>query len=556
VSGGAGSQGSAGGAQGLELRVERLNLTLRFGFAFHAREVRFERDEGRGFERIFPETFSFHVDRHDPAELYLQLDDLVRKPQLISPGLNSRTAHELMLRLLAQAPHYLDGLMRRLDDEGRLDSEAGLRILQDAAMLAQLLLRFIGSLEGSERRSLRVAGYLLQRIIFRGMMALVRRRVSPDFLDAWVRGEASAFAPSDDTSESGFFHVLEEGEPEVVDRLVVRLAQRSYFQWLEGVCLDPDNQAFEKEDSPFDDREVEILRAIAAEPVDRIDHCGDLSPFLRRGSRDVFRVLGKLESWFLLQYDVGNAAAIIHHTATLRGGRSRPGRQLSWHSPRAYVLSLLGMTAPFVGAAFAYDRAPWVFDVLCSIEVAAINAVVIWFLVYRFCVRRELSFFRASVPRIGAGIIVGYLPVFLIDEVWGLAAQSALSLASVATLLGLATLLYIYVEVHGRLGDADLAFRRARGIFLLGVIEAFGAGMVMTSLVGRFMVARTWGDGTGSVELLREDLPASIGQLPLVMGIEPFYVFPSAVLMMTFLSFFIGIFLQLMWEDIAITEPL
>ena len=41
-----------------------------------------------------------------------------------------------------------------------------------------------------------------------------------------------------------------------------------------------------------------------------------------------------------------------------------------------------------------------------------------------------------------------------------------------------------------------------------------------------------------------------------MLGIEPFYVFPSAVFVMTFMSFFIGTFLQLMWEDMPITEPL
>jgi hypothetical protein len=32
----------------LELRVERLRLTFRFTYAFHAREVRFECDRGEG----------------------------------------------------------------------------------------------------------------------------------------------------------------------------------------------------------------------------------------------------------------------------------------------------------------------------------------------------------------------------------------------------------------------------------------------------------------------------------------------------------------------------
>ena len=43
---------------------------------------------------------------------------------------------------------------------------------------------------------------------------------------------------------------------------------------------------------------------------------------------------------------------------------------------------------------------------------------------------------------------------------------------------------------------------------------------------------------------------------PRVIGIEPVLVFPAVVGLMTFLSFFIGIFLQLMWEDLPITEPL
>jgi len=48
----------------------------------------------------------------------------------------------------------------------------------------------------------------------------------------------------------------------------------------------------------------------------------------------------------------------------------------------------------------------------------------------------------------------------------------------------------------------------------------------------------------------------NLGQLPYVVGFEPIYAFPSALLLMTFLSFFIGIFLQLMWEELPITEPL
>jgi hypothetical protein len=55
---------------------------------------------------------------------------------------------------------------------------------------------------------------------------------------------------------------------------------------------------------------------------------------------------------------------------------------------------------------------------------------------------------------------------------------------------------------------------------------------------------------------LREVLPPLAGELPRIVGFEPFYTFPGAICLMTFLSFFIGTFLQLLWEDIPITEPL
>jgi hypothetical protein len=56
--------------------------------------------------------------------------------------------------------------------------------------------------------------------------------------------------------------------------------------------------------------------------------------------------------------------------------------------------------------------------------------------------------------------------------------------------------------------------------------------------------------------VLRGSMEPMIGQLPHIIGWAPIYVFPSALLLMTFLSFFIGIFLQLMWEELPITEPL
>jgi hypothetical protein len=77
------------------------------------------------------------------------------------------------------------------------------------------------------------------------------------------------------------------------------------------------------------------------------------------------------------------------------------------------------------------------------------------------------------------------------------------------------------------------------------------------------MSTRNWGngdwrEGTGDVTLfeLRSHLDPFLGELPRIMGIEPFPAFPTAILLMSVLAFFIGTFLQLLWEELPITEPM
>lgn len=543
----------------LELKVERLKLLFRFTFAFHAREVRFElARSGSDFERIFPETFRFQAPQHDPTELFLQLEDLLSKPRLLGPRATARDAKNLVVRLLSSAPRHLEQVARELDGGERLSDARRLRFHQDLALVSQVFLRFLETHELEGGRPLRLAAFALRRRIYESLRELVDRRVDPDYVERYMAGRVTLVETTDDPTESGFFQTLETGEPEAVNRLILRMAERAFHLWVEAVCLDEENQAFEKEDSPFGDRESEILGAIAVRGAKRIERGRDLVPFLRRRDRNAKRVFDKLERWFLRAYDIRNASAIINYSAALAAGRDHPNRALTWHTPRIHLAILLALLTPFLAGVFAYDRIPRWIDLVCSSEVLLVNASAIWFLLYRFCWKRDLSFFHASVPRIGAGIIVGYLPVFLIDEVWDLASHSTFALNAVTALLGLVTLLYVYVEIAHRIPDTTVAFARARSIFLLGVVEAFGAGIVMTSLVGPFMVARNWSPDSGrvSVSVLQQTMPPILGQLPHVVGHAPFWVFPSALFLMTFLSFFIGVFLQLMWEELPITEPL
>jgi hypothetical protein len=542
----------------LEYHVERLRTTLRFTYAFHTREVRFERDCGEGFVRVFPETFSFRHERHDPAELYLQLEDVWTKPQLLSPRASRRDAEDVMARLAGALPGYLGRVMDRLEAQAGVDSRILTQVYEDAGLLALVMGRFLADKQLDAER-LRTSGFQLRKLALRAFRALLFRRVEPEFLSGYVDGSVELVDPADDLSETGVFFTLQRGEPAAVNRSVVRAAERCFHRWLEDVCLDESNQAFETEDSPFADREHEVLEAVCLPGRTALRRSGDFVPFLRRpDNRDCLRVLGKLETWFLRQYDVARGAAVIHHLADLQRGRVRPDRHLSLHGTRSYLLALAVVAAPFLGAAVAYRHAPLVFDALAAAWVLSGIGAALWFFVYRFVWKRDLTFFHASVPRITAGIIVGYAPVFLIDEVWDLARSPWPQLAMVTLLLGLTTLLYLYLEVRSRITDRDEAFVRARSIFLLGVLQAVGVGLVITSLLGPFMAARNWaGEGVAlSPDWLHATAAPVLGQLPAILGVAPFYAFPSAVVLFTFLSFFIGTFLQLLWEDLPITEPM
>src|SRR5262245_3416888 len=544
-----------GGIPRLEFRIERLRTSYRFSYAFHAREVRFERDTGHGFENVFPETFSFRAARHDPTELYLRLEDLWTNPRRLALDAGRRDSEELVLRLLAALPRTLASVLDRLRED---ESEAALlRAAEDVAVFAQIVLRFIADKQLEQHVRLRMAVFHLRELVLRAFEVLLRVRVRPEYREAYVEGRAVVETPEDPTDVS-FFYALASDDPERIEPAVMGAAERAWQRWIEGVCLDDQNGAFEAESSPFAERPFEVLRAIARPGIRSVSRARDLTPFLRRpGNRDCQRILSRLELWFLRQYDVHHAAVIRHHAERLRRGAVGPDLVLSRHGTRAYVLALLLPGLPFLGAAFAYASAPRFFDALAAAEVAGMLTLMLWFLAYRFLIQKDVTFFHTSVPRIGAGIIVGYLPVFLIDEVWDLARQPLPYLLAVVTMLGFAILLYLYVEVHSRLGDARRAFGRALDIFLLGLIESAGFGLIVTALLGPLMASRNWGLAhPGQLATAREALTPFVGELPRVLGVEPFWVFPSAILLMSFLAFFIGTFLQLLWEDLPITEPL
>jgi hypothetical protein len=503
------------------LAIERIGLRVRFTWAFHAREIRFERATRDGWEPIFPEVFSFHLESHDPFELQLQLEDLWSDPRRLGPGVTRRDAQDLMRRLLAGAPVYIEAVLDQLERGGRLAGPASSRIHADAIVLERAFARFLREKELETHPETRFARMHLRKLVWRSSWALVQERVDADRLAQWLATGASSALRAKGFTERELLEALAGGSDDELAPLLLLFTERAFHRWLEDTCLDTSNESFEAEGSPFADREQEVVAVVSVDPERRLRRVSHLSPFLRRaGSRDCLRLLHVLGAWFLRQYDTPRAAALIRYEEDLaRGRKLRPSKVLSLHSTTAYAVTIALLLAPFAGAAVAYGRAPLLFDAAASLTMLSVLGAVLWYLVVRFLWQKDLAFFHSAVPRIGAGIIVGYMPVFLIDEVWDLARRPWFLLGVTAALMGTTTLLYIYVEVRSRIRDPKEAFERARRIFLLGVLEALALGLVVTSLLGKFMIVRVWGNEDQILfETIRETTPAVFGQLPRIMG--------------------------------------
>jgi hypothetical protein len=175
--------------------VERLRLTFRFTYAFHAREVRFECDRGNGYQRVFPETFSFHADRHDPAELFLQLDRPVREA---AAALRHRAPPRQRAALDAARDRRAALPRARAATSSRPTRARPKRLEQiyaDLALLSEVMARFAAGRATEDHPGLRIALFHLRKLLFCALDRLVQRARPPAYLDGYVTGKHRSGRP-------------------------------------------------------------------------------------------------------------------------------------------------------------------------------------------------------------------------------------------------------------------------------------------------------------------------------------------------------------------------
>jgi len=352
----------------------------------------------------------------------------------------------------------------------------------------------------------------------------------------------------------------------------IEMAESSFRAWAVEQLLD---ESIPVLGHPVDDlsiREREVLRA-AFQARTAVGGRQDLTPVLTaQGNALSVPWLEALERWWLSVYDLASAArAHLQRNALERpreGYRSEKGWIERLYQPSAaFFLAVLGfLCLPFVLGLMFYDtRTRVIFDVGAAMLVSGIYGLTGWFLFWRLLARRSVTFFNLACPRLFASIIVGYVPILVVEETWGIAATlHPATLAIICPALLTVTFLYLYMEAKRRLGRIDRAFQRAMMVLLMGLTESFAIGLAALNLVAPTMletlgaVTRRTGRLPSKIGLDTDALAEHMGWLG--KGLEyldlQLVVYPREQLLFACGALFVGVFLQLLWEDKQFTEPI
>jgi len=176
-------------------------------------------------------------------------------------------------------------------------------------------------------------------------------------------------------------------------------------------------------------------------------------------------------------------------------------------------------------------------------------------LIIHFLFNRDTYWFKRMLPRLFGGIVVGYLPLLMTEEMWKFCLKVTwpFFIQILIIVLG-ASFVYLHVEVNNTIRDRNAAYKRAFSVLILGCSESLIIGLVFCSLFGSIFLIDE-GYTTGQ---FIHNLPKEI-DAPVLFGLCKnwvHFVYPPVVLLYFPLALFIGIFVQILWEDKPITAPL
>lgn len=253
------------------------------------------------------------------------------------------------------------------------------------------------------------------------------------------------------------------------------------------------------------------------------------------------RHLARIAEWFVAwRFDFKIADGLIKkYIAADKNNKCRT--QHLWVSiPLVFVLCFLTYWRPEVFYLFSdpvlrwFLPRPWIMCLssgLCVMAYALVVAQII--AVFKNTIRIKLS-----APRLAAGIVVGYVPLILVKDLWIFLLDSywplVLFMALAAALLNY---LLLHVRLQELLGRNNETGKRTRRLFVRTMITSLVLGLIFLDLMANGFL------------LMIPDLKIC-GLTPGFLGVIPWkiltFIVPVAALA--------GFILQLVWEDKTITD--
>ncbi len=154
--------------------------------------------------------------------------------------------------------------------------------------------------------------------------------------------------------------------------------------------------------------------------------------------------------------------------------------------------------------------------------------------------KKEFLDYKLFLPRLIGGIILGYIPLFMTQEIW-----EWLFVFDQSVLIGLSIFafcfsgLYLFLEVYNNLDNIRQAAVRSLAVLFLGLIYSLIIGLLLFDFFSYIFVL---------------DLE-TLNRVIIVEGLFSFYD-PIRLFAYFPIALTIGIFLQIFWEEKPITHPI
>jgi len=341
---------------------------------------------------------------------------------------------------------------------------------------------------------------------------------------------------------------------------------RSLFFWSLGSCEAGDYElnykarlylkiVFDKDNSfsqlTSRDRENEIKDVLYKDPKEAQILRAFLTVEEDKYKEYRLRILKHSAEWFLRRYDLATAGNLFKAVNSL--SRQSKKTKLKWFRRLSFavkslasnrflatrVIMLVAMLVLFIFPTVGLD-----INWMMAILLACLYLPIPW-MMYHIVKHEEPWHFKLILPRMMGAIVVGYLAIVTAEETWKVGYHMYANWKAFLIVTGglglLASFMYLFVEI-GNINTKRRTFHRTMAVWVIGLMETTGVGLILCHLVSRYFSPESLG---------LTDVRIDPVKLPICGE-----MYPQVLFLFAPLALFVGIFVQILWEDKPISEPL